>query len=105
MIEIPKHQPWMLRLSKQNCSKVKENLKNINQILPTKMQCCQIKNFKKDQTFSLNDQICDRIPNIAEKCHKQPKLGPNASTFNSSNSTDKDYFHSAAVKTRNYKLW
>jgi hypothetical protein len=27
----------MLRLSKQNCSKVKEKLKNINQILPTKM--------------------------------------------------------------------
>ena len=26
----------MLRLSKQNCSKVKEKLKNINQILPTK---------------------------------------------------------------------
>ena len=37
MIEIQKYQPWMLRLSKQNCSKVKENLKNINQILPTKM--------------------------------------------------------------------
>ena len=41
MIEIQKYQPWMLRLSKQNCSKVKEKLKNINQILPTK-----INNFK-----------------------------------------------------------
>jgi len=37
MIEIQKHQPWMLPLSKQNCPKVKETLKNINQILPTKM--------------------------------------------------------------------
>jgi hypothetical protein len=37
MIEIQKYQPCMLRLSKQNCSKVKEKLKNINQILPTKM--------------------------------------------------------------------
>ena len=33
MIEIQKHQPWMLRLSKQNCSKVKEKLENINQIV------------------------------------------------------------------------
>ena len=24
-------------------------------------QCCQIQNFKKDQTFALNDQICDQI--------------------------------------------
>ena len=37
MIEIQKYQPWILRLSKQNCSKIKEKQKNINQILPTKM--------------------------------------------------------------------
>ena len=93
-------------------------------------QCCQIKNFKKDQTFALNDQICDQIHNSRKyqrlskkqvifihfflnvpiiRClfdtHKENINSKNALNFAQSRDLLIDYSKTNHAKKKHTKLW